>query len=372
MSKRARSEDDDEESTIYTPTLGNVDNDVKHNIRELLQLSSPVMLLVNKSWRQFMCDERTETWDARMKRWHLARFKPNELAYINYTENDKHIDMDEPTHIYTIIHWRPWSQSFRIISSRPKTHPERVQGLLSSTGFKETVFPSFDADKVIAKMMNGRNWVYSKYYGQTPEQIKAGWKALGDASSEAGTAMHLNLENYYNDKPYDANTKEFALFQKFEAMIADTLVPWQTEKKIFNIPLLLCGAVDILFIYKDPALRYDEKGRLILLMGDWKRSHEIKFDNPWQKGYAPITRHLPDCNYQHYRQQYIVYRLILERNENVVVRSGLLAVLHPDQNEPKIVDLERTDLEEARIIEYRLSQIHGEKWRLDAPMIEID
>lgn len=370
MSKRPRSED--ETPSVYDANLGNINDDVKYNIREMLQfvtrtpgeslkMSCIVLMFVNKDWLRYMRDESTETWDTRMKRWYLAQLDPSELAYINYTENDKHIHMDEPTHIYTITHWHRESQSFRIIRSRPKSHPERNRGLLSSTGFKESVFPSFDADKVIAKMMAGRNWPYSKYYGQTPEQIKAGWDEIGDESSSAGTAMHLNLENYYNGKPYDSTTKEFALFRQFEAtMVTDKLIPWRTEKKIFDIRLLLCGAVDILYIFKDPALRYDEKGRLIVIMGDWKRSREIKYNNPWKKkGCASITSHLDDCNYEYYRQQYMVYKMILERNENVIVKQGFLVVLHPNQDVPIIVGLNRSNLEEARIIKYRLSQIRG-------------
>jgi hypothetical protein len=66
---------------------------------------------------------------------------------------------------------------------------------LSVTTWLHTHFPPFDADAIIKKMnlTNPKN----KYYGQTPEHIKAGWDQVRDEAATAGTAMHAAIEEYW-------------------------------------------------------------------------------------------------------------------------------------------------------------------------------
>ena len=65
----------------------------------------------------------------------------------------------------------------------------------SVTGWNHTHFPPFDADAIIAKMNLASP--KCKYYGQTPEQIKAGWDQNRDEAAALGTAMHEAIEAYW-------------------------------------------------------------------------------------------------------------------------------------------------------------------------------
>lgn len=79
------------------------------------------------------------------------------LAHNNPHERDTHISFDEGPHIYTI---------------------DGDSDYTSVTTFNHRHFEAFDADKIITKMMSGKNWSNSKYYGQTREQIKEGGRQI--------------------------------------------------------------------------------------------------------------------------------------------------------------------------------------------------
>ena len=67
-------------------------------------------------------------------------------------------------------------------------------GYMSVTTWLHSHFPAFDADVIIAKMNLASP--KCKYYGQTPEQIKAGWDQNRDEAAALGTAMHEAIEAY--------------------------------------------------------------------------------------------------------------------------------------------------------------------------------
>jgi hypothetical protein len=79
----------------------------------------------------------------------------------------------------------------------------RTDGCISCTTLIHTFFGHFDADAVIENMVKSKNWKQSKYYGSTPDEIKAQWDRERDAASTSGTNMHKNIELTYNDLPFN-------------------------------------------------------------------------------------------------------------------------------------------------------------------------
>ena len=80
-------------------------------------------------------------------------------------------------------------------------------------------FPKFDADKVIANMMKGRNWKKGhKYWGLTPEEIKSQWNANKDNVAGAGTDLHFEIECFHNDKRFQF---EYTNKELYEIYMAD-------------------------------------------------------------------------------------------------------------------------------------------------------
>jgi hypothetical protein len=192
----------------------------------------------------------------------------------------------------------------------------------SVTTFLHSLFPHFEPDVVIGKMISSRNWPKSPYFGRKPEDIKSAWAKSGSLAAEQGTKMHLNIENFYNGLPHETSSKEFKLFQGF---VADH--PWRmfrTEWVVFSKEAQICGSIDAVF--EDP----DEPGCFII--ADWKRSKDIKMHNQWESGTHPLTSHLPNANFITYSLQLSTYRYILEKYYGVTIKKlPFLTVIHPSQ-----------------------------------------
>lgn len=225
----------------------------------------------------------------------------DKLALENPHPRDARIAFDEPTHVYRV---------------------DGAEGYTSVTTLVHDAFPPFVADEVISKMMGGRNWTSSPWFGMTREEIKAAWSANGTDAADRGTEMHAGIEAFYNDCPHATDTPEWKLF---EAYLADHghLVPHRTEMRVWDEDLKIAGSIDM--IYRDPA----RPGHFIV--ADWKRSKALKRDNRWQKGCLPCTRHLDDCNFNHYSLQLHIYKRLLETRYDMPVSQCFLVILHPSQ-----------------------------------------
>jgi hypothetical protein len=113
------------------------------------------------------------------------------LSKQNPHPRDAHIHFDEGPHKYTI---------------------EGINGVTADTEFTSVTtmvhqhFEHFNAKKVIAAMMrNQKKWndpvANAKYYGKTAEEIEQMWAEAGKDASTKGTAMHHQIECFYNTPP---------------------------------------------------------------------------------------------------------------------------------------------------------------------------
>jgi len=235
-------------------------------------------------------------------------YKPwQHLSRINYHPRDDKIHFVEETHKYYI--------------------DGSCEGNLSCTGFIHEFFSHFDPKAIIAKMRkNPTKWTQSKYYGKTDEEIIKEWSDNGKTASEAGTAMHLAIEQFLHGspeqiKPETFDSIEWKYFMKFWKDCGDDLEPYRSEWEVWtSSEIKLCGSIDMVF-------RRKSDGKFVIY--DWKRSKEIKSENPFGSGLAPLD-HLPDTNYWHYTLQLNVYKWILEKYYGLEVADLYLVILHPD------------------------------------------
>ena len=79
----------------------------------------------------------------------------------------------------------------------------------------------------------------------------------------------------------------------------------------------LCGSIDMVF-YRKSDNSY--------VIYDWKRSKDIKTDNPFGKGFGPVS-HLPDSNYWHYTLQLNVYKYFLQTHYGLRVSDMYLVII---------------------------------------------
>ena len=241
---------------------------------------------------------------------------------------DKDIVFDEPTHIYTV--------------------KGSSKGYISCTGFLHAFFGHFDPDAIIKKMMSSHKWRESKYYGQTAEEIKAGWAKNGEEASGAGTEMHLAIEMFLNDAAklipaHVMKTREWSYFMDFWRDHGADLEPYRMEWEVWVEEIKLAGSIDGIF-------RRRSDGRFLIY--DWKRSKKITTENKFQSGLGPMA-HLPDCNYWHYSLQLNVYRWILEQHYGLDIAEMYLVIMHPDAKGYKRMRLNRMDDEVADMVECR-------------------
>ena len=118
---------------------------------------------------------------------------PSYLANLYPHERDSRIQFDEGPHIYT--------------------NDDSSDGYVSVTTFNHANFEQFDADAIIKGIMSSKRWTQSKYYGQTADEIKAGWDNNRDKAAAAGTKMHYDIECYYNNMEVDNDSIEYTYFQ---------------------------------------------------------------------------------------------------------------------------------------------------------------
>lgn len=234
------------------------------------------------------------------------------LKMVHQHERDSNISFEEKTHTYTI---------------NTKQNKDDTS-FTSVTTWVHSLFPQFNATKIIDKMQKGKNWEKSKYYGMSSDEIKALWKKNGHEASKAGTKLHNDIEFYYNQHEVDNSSVEFKYFLNFENdrvkdPTNDTMLPYRTEWTIYDEELRLSGSVDMLYEYKDSGL---------LTIYDWKRCKDIKKNNGWEHCNIDELSYIPNTNYWHYALQLNTYREIIERNYNKTIHSLWLVCLHPDKS----------------------------------------
>ena len=213
--------------------------------------------------------------------------------------NDNYITFEEGPHIYTI-------------------HGD--SSYTSVTTFNHQHFEPFNANQIINNMMKSKNWPKSKYYGQTPKEIKAGWEENRVAAATAGTNMHYDIECFYNNIESSNKSIEYEYFKAFATKFKH-LKPYRTEWMVYYEELKLSGSIDMIFENPDGTLQ----------IYDWKRCKEIQHETNFGK-YAttPCISHFPDTNFWHYALQLNVYKTILEHKYGKVVTNLYLVCMHPD------------------------------------------
>jgi ATP-dependent exoDNAse (exonuclease V) beta subunit len=225
---------------------------------------------------------------------------PTHLALLNPHEKDEFIQFQEIGHKYFI-------------------HGEG--GYTSITTLIGKLFEHFDANKIIDKMLTGKKMADPtyKYYGMERRDIIALWDANGKDASEKGTAMHENIEKYYNNITVYDDSAEFRFFKKF--LNDYNLKPYRTEWTVFYTKYKLCGSIDMIFENPDGTLQ----------IYDWKRVKSIEYEAFGNKtSIIPCLKHMPDTNFWHYSLQLNLYKTILEEQYNKKVTDLYLVCMHPD------------------------------------------
>ena len=271
------------------------------------------------------------------------------LAKKNPHPRDTRIVFDEGPHTYTI-------------------KGEEDKQYTSVTTWVHSYFKKFDAKGVIQAMMrNKRKWedpiANEKYYGKTAEEIEEMWKQSGQEAAAKGTAMHYEIECFYNRPPTEdpitstAETAETSdplqYFQNFNKEFVEngTLRPYRTEWTVFHEEAQIAGSIDMVYENTDSP----EDARTLSIY-DWKRCKEItKTNRGGEFATNPIIEHFPDTNYWHYALQLNIYKYILQTKYGKKITDLYLIVLHPDANNYQRIKLPDIQAEVDELFKERIA-----------------
>ena len=116
------------------------------------------------------------------------------------------------------------------------------------------------------------------------------------------------------------------------------------SKSIFHVGLRVAGQIDALFL--------DASWRLVIV--DWKRIRFLRTEGFHPLRY-PLDR-LPDSNYWIYSLQLNLYRYILETEYAHDVSAMFLAVVHPEQPLPRLIEVPRLEAEMRALHDFEIEQ----------------
>jgi len=217
----------------------------------------------------------------------------------NITDIEATVELEEVGHIYTV---------------------GGKKGFTPVTTFVHNWFSKFEENVAIANILKSAKMQDPEYeyYGMDAKDIKNYW----NRNRDLGTALHYDIECFYNGKDVQNDSIEYEYFLNF-AETYGSLVPYCTEARIFHSRLKLAGSIDMIFIKPN--------GHLILV--DWKRSKQITMETdqrfPKHCKYQGLT-HLDDVNFVHYSIQLNTYKYILETEYNYIIDEMYLVILHPN------------------------------------------
>ena len=277
------------------------------------------------------------------------------LAIRNRHPRDNNIQFFEEGHKYCIL-----------------TDPDTKY--TSVTTWNHDQFPQFNADNVIDNIMKGKGWKEGhKYWGLTPEQIKALWDTNKLSAAGAGTDLHYEIECFHNDKQFQfeyTNKELYEIYmcdksknleqtplewQYFINFINDYkhLKPYRTEWTVYHEDAKIAGSIDM--VYENP------DGTLSIY--DWKRTNCITRINKYNKfAIQPVICHLPDSNFWHYALQLNTYKHILESKYDKKITDLFLVRLHPDAEEKnyELIKLPNLSVEVNDLFQERIKHLSTE------------
>ena len=249
------------------------------------------------------------------------------LALLHPMPREDRITFDEASHTYTV---------------------DGIKVPRSVTGFLHEYASEFDPALAIQTMKAGKYWGEKKAafeaqgLGTEDADFLRRWAFNGEVARSRGHLLHYQAEQMCNGRQVqEPHSPEFQQARQIYARLLEKgLTPFRAEVNLFHVGLVLAGQPDLLMM--DPA------GDLAIV--DWKRSKNIRFEG--DRTLQDPLGHLPDTNYFLYSLQLNVYRYMLESEYGYRCSSMWLAVVHPDNDQPRLISCPRMDAEIAAIVDF--------------------
>ena len=145
-----------------------------------------------------------------------------------------------------------------------------------------------------------------------------------------GQLLHYHAEQYLNGCAIEEpHSPEFRQVMRICEEVISQWEVFRTEVCLYHRGLNLAGQADLLC--------RDSEGKVVVW--DWKRSRELRFDNPFRSMKPPLE-HLPDCSWCIYCLQLNLYTRMLE-DDGFKVSRMILGVVHPNRSCAQCIEVPR-------------------------------
>jgi len=196
---------------------------------------------------------------------------------------------------------------------------------LSVTSLISQFKQPFEADAIAKRCSTSKK---SKWYGMTPEDIKAAWKTEADRATTLGTWYHNqreadiceieNMERHGHTVPIFKPIEKDGVKYSPEQKLKDGIYP---EHMVYLKSAGICGQSDLVEVVNNT-----------VYITDYKTNKEIKVEGftNWEgitQKMAPPLSHLDDCHLNHYAIQLSMYMYIILKH-NPKLKPGTLTIHH--------------------------------------------
>lgn len=163
-----------------------------------------------------------------------------------------------------------------------------------------------------------------------PERLRAAWSAKGKSASELGTALHADIEHYYERGVLPAvRTPQFEQFLDFcsQPQYGRDMV-FRVELSMFYAKLGLTGQADVLFKSPNHPNKY--------VLGDWKRLSDPNKQETLSEAYRLAFPGADRTKVGLYYLQLNLYRFMAQQH-GLDIESMFLCIFPADGSKWKLV-----------------------------------
>jgi len=260
------------------------------------------------------------------------------------------IDLDEPTHTYSLLSdpdfkfvsgttfIGPFFDKFNgpVIAKTLMAKARRFAGMSAhevmtewdTNGYNDEGLEFCLGVKMIPRIVMAKSTV--KFCKRYVDKNEAGLIKEWAESGIAGTAVHKELEDYIlslRQTPINLPKARGGKEWIDKMLDGNDRYDWYPEVILYSKELGISGTIDLLLIDRETGIVY---------VFDWKTNKKIaRTEFMGKKGKHPATADLDNCNYIHYALQLSLYRFLLERFYDCVVSDLYIVHLTEDNEELK-------------------------------------
>lgn len=174
--------------------------------------------------------------------------------------------------------------------------------------------------------------------GVTPEEIKARWKQMNDASKTKGSNIHEAIDKFNKTGTKTEEYKE--LIEAIDQLKLYDLTKTKCEELVYNHDYKLAGTADVI----------EDLGSVFNVY-DFKTNKRFNLHSPYGSSLLDPVSHLSDCEYNVYSLQLSLYAYMYKSMTGKRVGKLGIIYLNPE-NKPEVYNTPYLHTDIKRMLDY--------------------